>query len=252
MIWQRRKNLHAGLGPLHHLRRIGWICIGGLMLVLFGYGLWQAVPNRAAVVLEKEGAQALRAGAYKSATADLTAVLRREPRSMEARFGLACAFFLSGHHSRATIELTLALREGLPLGLLNDCGHSLHLDRVFFTAKLGISEAFAAPLVRGARRYEAMLTSEPKLSADDEAARLLVGSCLSFRTVFDSAGWYYAANASRIAPIDSRLKKLFLGCLGGATLRRLQCGVTRTPVRCLLSDRIRQRFLEDRPYLYFL
>jgi hypothetical protein len=248
-MWQRREKPETGPEPLHSSRRFGWICVGALMLVLFGYGLWEAVPDRAAVRLEKEGAQALREADYNSATTDLAAVLRREPRSMQARFGLACVYYLTGHRSRATLELTLAMRDGLPLGVLNDCGHNLRFDRIFLTAKLGISEAFAVPLVHGGHRYEAMLTSEPELTNDDEAARLLVGSCLSFRAASDGAGWYYAANAFDLVPIGGGPERLFLNCLGTATVRRLHCA-GKAPVRCLLSSRTRQSYLEDRPHLY--
>jgi hypothetical protein len=218
------------------------------MLLLFAYGLWNAIPNRATVELENEGVRAFKAGEYRTAERTFVAVLQREPRSVHARFGLACAFFLTDQRSRAALELTMALEIGLPLDLIGDCGHHLSLDRRFLTAKVGLTDAFAAPRVTGAQRYEQMLTSEPSLSAGDEADRLLIGSCLSFRAKLDGAGWYYAANAAERSELGERSERLFLDCVGADALRRLDCD-SGPALDCVLSDRIRQAYLVDRAHL---
>ncbi len=219
------------------------------MLVLLVYGVWNAIPNHAAVALEQEGIRAFKAGEYRTAEKDLVAVLHREPRSVHARFGLACESFLTGHRSRAVLELTIALENGLPLGLVSDCGHHLELNRHVLTAKYGLTGAFAVPRIPGAGRYEDLLTSEPALTDADEAVRFLVGSCLSFRANLDGAGWYYAANATEVAAIEPEAKRLFLHCLGAKPLARLHCAA-RPTIECLLSNRIRRAYLIDRARLY--
>jgi hypothetical protein len=225
------------------------MAIGFSMLALLGYGLWAAVPNREAVEFERAGVRKLKAGNYLAAEEDFVAVLHREPKSMHARLGLACGSFLTGHRSRAALELTLALENGLPLAVNGDCSHNLHLDRIFFVAKFGLTDSFAVPRVAGAASYEQMLTSEPELTDADEAARLLVGSCLSFRAELDGAGWYYAANAATTGPIGPGGERHFLRCLGDETLKRLHCD--RSPAMdCLLSARVRKAYLNDRERLY--
>jgi len=225
------------------------MAIGFSMLALLGDGLWAGVPNREAVEFERQGVHELKAGDYLAAEGDFVAVLHREPRSMHARLGLACGSFLTGHRSRAALQLTIALENGLPLAVGGDCSHNLDLDRVFFVAKSGLTASFAVPRVAGAAGYEQMLTSEPELTDTDEAARFLVGSCLSFRAKLDGAGWYYAANAATTAAIGPGGEEHFLRCLGDETLARLHCN--RSPsMDCLLSARIREAYLNDRDRLY--
>lgn len=230
------------------LRQLGWIGIGLVMLTLFAYGLWNGVPNRAAMEHLEKGVLAFEAGDYRSAERNLIGALRAEPRGVHARFALACTFFLMGQRSQAALELTEGLRDGLPFGLINRCGSDVddvELDRHFLVAKFGLVGAFAVPRVGRADRFESFLTSEPAPTRFDEVARFLVGSCLSFRAGLDGAGWYYAANAVEVATPSQQAENLFLGCLGHQTLTRLQC-IPKSIVDCVLSDRIREAYLHDR------
>lgn len=218
------------------------------MALLFIFALWSAIPDRKAVALEKSATEALQAGEYHRAEVDFARVLGLNPKSTHARLGLACAYFLTGHRSRVMLELTMAFEIGLPPGPW-ECGHRVDLSHSFFSAKLGLYDAFAVPRVEGAGRYERMLTDQPTVTSADDSQRLLMGACLAFRSHLDGAGWYYAANAAERTPIDGTLEDLFFGCAGRAVLRHLRCHAGLRLHECVLTDRVRAAYLRDRPYL---
>jgi len=226
--------------------RWAWVVVGAAMVILLGLGIRGAIPDRTAVRLERQGLRALKAGDYPIATRRLAAVLDAEPKSAHAYFALACISFLTGHRSRAAMELTDALENGLPLGPIGDCGSGLRLDRRFFAAKLGLTTAFAVPRgVPDGDAYERMLSAEPPGTDGDDVNRFLTGSCLAFRSGLEGLGWFYAASAEEIATVGPRAERRFLECLDARTLARLRCSA-RPGISCLLSDRIRRSYVEER------
>jgi len=212
---------------------------------LFVNALISIIPNRAAVRLYGEGKSALLAGHYVAAERAFNGVLRLEPRSTHARFGLACAFALTRSGGAAVIELDLALERGLVLSRSGSCGHGLVFSRDLFVAKFGLTNSFAAP--RGAAIYQHELESVPADTPEDTAQRLLIGSCLAFRARLDDVGWYYAANAND-GRITASAIRGFFSCLGLATRTRLHCRHSLNG--CIFTDRVRAAYLRDRPYLY--
>jgi hypothetical protein len=218
--------------------------------LLFGYSLTEAIPNRATVQSEHAAERALRAGAYQDAQREFVRVLRGEPDSLDARTGLACVYYLTGHSSRAMLELTLGLERGLSPRHLGWCGHGLSLDRQFLVAKIGLTGVFAIPRVVGAEVDEDVLTAEPAISSADESRRLLIGSCLAYRDNLDGAGWYYAANALERRGVSDGEVAMFFRCLGTDALRVLGCRPPSELRSCALSDKLRAAYLTERPYLY--
>ncbi len=124
-----------------------------VMALLLVYGLWQAIPDRKAVLALRRGEEALKRSNYAQAEKSYNTVLSLVPNSTVARLGLACVFYHSGERSAATIELTKALKAGAFAERLGRCGHGLELSDVFFVAKLGLSDAFAVPRVADAMRF---------------------------------------------------------------------------------------------------
>ena len=214
--------------------------------MLFVYALISMVPNRVAVRFEKQGKTALLAGRYRVAERDFNAVLSREPRSTDAHFGLACAYFLTGLRGVAVLELDLALARGLVLSRSGSCGHELVFSKGLFAAKFGLTDSFVAP--RGALAYQRQLESIPADTATDTADRLLVGACLAFRARLDDVGWYYAANAHDQGRITNAARGAFFACLDPATRSRLHCRSSLTA--CVFTDSNRAAYLNDRPSLY--
>lgn len=247
MWWRRdREGRKAPDGAL--LRQLGWIGIGSVMLTLFAVGLWNGLPDRTARERLEKGVLAFEAGDYRSAEKNLISALRAEPRGVHARFGLACTFFMMGKKSRAALELTEALRHGLPFDLTNRCGtdeDDVELDKYFLVAKFGLVGAFAVPRIEGAERFESLLTSEPATTTSDEVFRFLIGACLSLRAGLDGVGWYYAANAVEVARPSGQVENLFLNCLGRETLTRLGC-ISGSGLECILSEQLREAYLRDR------
>jgi hypothetical protein len=218
------------------------------MALLFLYSLAAMVPNRTAVRLFNAGRAALLAGHYATAERDFAGTLRRESRSTHARLGLACAFFLTGHRSRALLELTMAVQHGLNIARVGECGHGFDFDRSVFTAKFGLTNSFAVP--RTSPSYQRELTSLPNDTPTDDARRLLLGSCLAFRARLDGAGWYYAANAHDLGRIIPSSERDFFACLGSTTRTRLGCQLHPRLGDCIFTVLRRDAFLRDRPYLY--
>lgn len=219
---------------------------GAAIATLFVYALASSIPDRAAVALERRGKADLLAGHYLRAEQNFAAVLWREPRSTHARFGLACSFFLAGHHARALLELNLALRRGLALSRAGGCGHGLVFSKGLFVAKFGLTSSFVAP--RGLPYYQHQLESVPAGTAADTARRLLLGACLAFRAQLDGVGWYYGASAHDHGQITSATTRDFFRCLDVTTRARLNCAASLSD--CVITDRNRAAYLEDRPYLY--
>lgn len=220
------------------------------MAILFAYALWQAVPDREAVALEKQGAEALKEANYGDAENDFAAVLRREPASTDARLGLACSFYLTGKRSAATLELTLGLEAGLVPGHIGQCGHGLYFDEVFLAAKLGLNESFAVPRVKEAGQLEKALNGEPTGTSPEEPRRMLTGSCLAFRAGLDGAAWFYAASAVETHNVEREDERQFFSCLGAQLPGRLHCARQPSLRSCVLTGRARAAYLRDRPYLY--
>jgi hypothetical protein len=106
------------------------------------------------VRFEATGKIQLLAGHYLPAERSFAAALRHESRSTHARFGLACAFFLTGHRGRSVLELNLALKHGLVLSRAGGCGHSCVFSQGLFAAKFGLIElvTLAQPRVTNGRR----------------------------------------------------------------------------------------------------
>src|ERR1035441_1178079 len=231
-------------------RRRASLCGGALMsMIVFG-AVHAAVPNRQAVALERGGIEALESSDYVTAEYYVVVVLPREPAATDPRWGLACAFALTGYYSRTALELTKGLENGLVPGFIAGCPHGLVLERLFLVAKLGLAVAFAVPRVAGAGAYERLLTSEPSDGTRDESLRLLIGSCLAYRAGLDGAGWYFAASAVDTQPIGASLAQMFLTCVGPAVLRHLGCAQHPSFAGCVINDRTRAAYLADRPYIY--
>jgi hypothetical protein len=220
------------------------------MALLFLYALLAAVPEEAAVTSEQAGERLLRAGHYEQAAPVFARVLREAPSSLDARAGLACAYLLSGHGARATLELTMGLERGMSPGHLGDCAGHSNLDGEFLVAKLGLTQAFAVPRIAGARSMEAQLTAEPSLSSADDSRRLLIGACLAYRAGFAGAGWYYAANAVDRGGVRRAEAAMFLDCAHGRILAASGCRSSKALSACLGSETLRATYLADRPYLY--
>lgn len=223
-----------------------YVGAGVVIAVLFVYALVSSIPNRTAVRLEGRGKTYLLAGRYVPAEHDFAGVLRHEPLSTDARFGLACAFFLTGHRGRALLELNLALKNGLVLDRAGSCGHRLVFSLGLFVAKFGLTDSFVAP--KGAPGYQHQLESVPADNRTDTAHRLLMGACLAFRARLDGVGWYYAANAHDQGQITDASVRDFFRCLGSKTLARLGC--RRSLNSCVFNGRNLAAYLKDRPYLY--
>lgn len=232
--WRRRASLFSG---------------AIMMMIVFG-AVHAAIPNQQALALERRGIEALESSDYVTAEDDFVGVLRREPAATDPRWGLACAFALTGYYSLTALELTKGLENGLVPGFMAVCPHGLGLERLFLVAKLGLAVAFAVPRVAGAGGYERLLTSEPSDGTRDESLRLLVGSCLAYRAGLDGPGWYFAANAVETRPISASLARKFLTCVGFAVLKHLGCAQHPSFDGCAINDRARAAYLADQPYIY--
>jgi len=227
-------------------RRRVYLTAGSLAAALFVYSLISIVPNRAAVRLEGEGVSALVASRYTAAERAFNGVLRLEPRSTDARFGLACVFALTGSRGAALIELDLALERGLVLSRSGTCTHGFVFSNGLFVAKFGLANSFVAPL--GAPTYQRLLESIPTDTPTDSAQRLLIGACLAFRANLDDVGWWYAANADAQGRITRSTTRRFFNCLGKATRKRLRCG--NSLAGCIFTRSVQANYLRDRPKLY--
>lgn len=249
LLAQRRSLAASASHAAKRLRRWRprvYLGAAAIMASLFLYGLVSAIPNRTAVSLENQGKNALLSGRYAAAERAFNGVLEYEPRSTHARFGLACAYFLTGSDGLAVLELDLAFKQGLVLRRAGGCSHELVFNDRLFTAKFGLTDSFAAP--RGAPLYQAALEAVPTDTPEDTAERLLIGSCLAFRAHLDDVGWYYAANAHDLGRITPTATRNFFQCLQPATRARLGCGNSLS--ECIFTDHVRAAYLRDRPYLY--
>lgn len=215
------------------------------MALLFIYGVWHAVPNRRAVRLLEQGGNSLRRGEYGAARNNYNAVLRLVPNSAVARQGLACAFYLSGMRSTAALELTKGLEAGVFAERLGHCGHGLNLEDVFFAAKLGVSDAFAAPKVAGARRFEEALMEEPSGAKAEEPDRMLLGACLAERARLAGLAWDYAGNALDTNEVDDADRARFLACFGPPQQRRAGCALNPGVRACVLTPIARRAYFRD-------
>lgn len=231
-------------------RRRTSLCAGAVVAVLLVDGLAVNVPNRRAVELEHRAVTAMRASHYGAAEQYFAGVLRREPRSTFSRLGLACVFYLTGHRSRALLELTMGLNRGLVPGHIAGCGRSILFDRLFIVAKLRLTDSFAVPRLDGESGYERWLTSLPSSTSSDAAHRLLIGSCLAFRAGLAAAGWYYAANANSTASVSPTMEREFFTCIGPSTATRLGCPQPPHLDNCVFDRQVHNAYLDDEPYLY--
>ena len=216
-----------------------------VMMLLLAYGISHAVPGKRAVLAMGHGGEALERGEYALAERSYNAALRLVPRSAGARLGLACAFYLTGRRSAAAIELTKALEAGAFAERLGNCGHGLDLRDAFFVAKLGLSDAFAVPKVRGARRFERALTAEPARTTAEEPGRMLLGACLAQRAGLAGAAWDYGGNALERHGLSDSDRVRFLACFGPAARRRAGCATVPSIRRCLMTPAARAAYFRD-------
>jgi tetratricopeptide (TPR) repeat protein len=216
-----------------------------VMALLLVYGLWQAIPERRAVLALRRGEEALKRSDYAQAEKSYNAVLSLVPNSTVARLGLACAFYHSGQRSAATIELTKALKAGAFAERLGRCGHGLDLSDVFFVAKLGLSDAFAVPRIAGARRFERALMEEPTRTTEEEPDRMLLGACLAQRAGFAGAAWDYAGNALATDAVDDSDRARFLSCFGARERHRAGCARSPSVRSCVLTPAARSAYFRD-------
>jgi hypothetical protein len=216
-----------------------------VMALLLFYGLWQAVPDRQAVLALRRGEEALKRSNYALAEKSYNTVLSLVPNSTVARLGLACAFYHSGERSAATIELTKALKAGAFAERLGRCGHGLDLSDVFFVAKLGLSDAFAVPRVAGARRFESALMEEPTRTTEEEPDRMLIGACLAQRAGLAGAAWNYAGNALETDAVDDSDRARFFSCFGPRERRRAGCAGAPSLRSCVLTPAARSAYFRD-------
>jgi hypothetical protein len=216
-----------------------------VMTMLLAYGISHAVPSKQAVLAMGRAGKALERGEYVLAEQSYDAALRLAPRSAGARIGLACAFYLTGRRSAAAIELTKALEAGAFAERLGNCGHGLDLGNVFFVAKLGLSDAFAAPRVRGAGRFERILTAEPTQTTAEEPGRMLLGACLAQRGGLAGAAWDYGANALQRHGLSESDRARFSACFGPAARRRASCAAGRNILKCLMTPAARAAYFRD-------
>jgi hypothetical protein len=208
------------------------------MALLLAYGIWQAVPDERAVDALRDGRDALSHQNYSRAMRSYSIALSLVPNSAVARQGLACASYYLGMRSAATMELTKGLEAGVFAERLGHCGHGLNLDDVFFTAKLGLSDAFAVPRVAGAEGFEEALREEPKGTTAEEPGRMLLGACLAHRAGFAGAAWDYAANALQADAIAAADRASFFACLGSPRAR----GGCLTVRNCLMTPAARKAY----------
>ncbi len=231
-------------------RRRTSLCAGAVVAVLLVDGLAVNVPNRRAVELEHQAVAVMRASHYGAAEQYFAGVLRREPLSASSRLGLACVFYLTGHRSRALLELTMGLNHGLVPGHISGCGRGVLFDRLFIVAKLRLTYSFAVPRLDSESGYARWLTSLPSSSSSDAAHRLLIGSCLAFRAGLAAAGWYYAANANSTASVSPTMEDEFFACIGPTTATRLGCPQRPRLDDCVFDKQTYDAYLDDEPYLY--
>jgi len=216
-----------------------------VMALLLVYGLWQAIPDREAVLALRHGEEALKRSNYARAEKSYNAVLSLVPNSTVARLGLACAFYRSGERSAATIELTKALKAGAFAERLGRCGHGLDLSDVFFVAKLGLSDAFAVPRVAGAQRFEDALMEEPTRTTDEEPDRMLLGACLAQRAGLAGAAWDYAGNALETDAVDNSDRARFFSCFGSRERHLAGCARAPSLRSCVLTPAARSAYFRD-------
>jgi len=215
------------------------------MVLLLVYGLGQSFPDKRAVLDLRQGRAALGDGNYVLARKSYNTVLTLVPNSAVARQGLACAFYLEGMRSAAALELTKGLEVGVFAERLGDCSHGLNLDDVFFAAKLGLSDAFAAPKVAAARRFEEVLLEEPTGTTGEEPGRMLLGACLAHRAGLLGATWYYAGNALETGAIDASDRARFFACVGPQERRRSGCAPRQTIRACVMTPAAHAAYFRD-------
>lgn len=253
LMWRARRIMSGqrseSLTLAMRWRRAIWLFVGGLVAMLFAYGLVRAVPDERAVSLERRGVAAFRDGSRRAAEADFLAALRIAPKADLPRLGLVCTFLEAGHASRAMLELTQAFEHGLDFALQHQCA-GLDLRTMFFQGRLGLFETIAVPLRSAPAVDAAYLRSESAGGVLDRAQRLLVASCLAYRAGLTSAGWYYAANAVEGKAALQSATRAFAACLGAQNRSRLGCDHAVDLVTCAVSERLRRSFLEDRPYVF--
>ncbi len=209
---------------------------GGVIAVLYIYGLWHSIPDRRAAEEIVRGKESLGDGHYGRAIESYDAVLEAVPDSALARIGLTCAFYLKGMRSTAALELTKGLQVGVFAGRLGNCSHGLDLDDVFLVAKLGASDAFAVPRARGGGRFEEALLSEPADdTGDDEPERFLLAACLAERAGLLGAAWNYAADALETRDIDAPERASFFSCLDPRIRRRPGCSGPTSIRACVMT-----------------
>jgi hypothetical protein len=216
-----------------------------VIALLLLYGLWQAIPNRKAVLALNRGEEELKRSKYVQAEKSYNTVLSIVPNSTVAHLGLACALYHSGERSAATIELTQALKAGAFAESLGSCGHGLDFNHVFFVAKLGLSDAFAVPRVADARRFESALMEEPTRTTEEEPDRMLLGACLAQRAGLLGAAWDYAGNALETGAVDDSDRAIFFSCFGPWERRRTGCAGAPSLRSCVLTATARSAYFRD-------
>jgi hypothetical protein len=222
-------------GRWRTITRVGSYAGAIAMVALLIYGLGHSVPDRRAVRALQQGKESLADGHYVSATVHYDAALRMVPDSALARLGLACAFYLRGMRATAALELTKGLEAGAFAERLGHCSHGLDLDHFFFTAKLGLSDAFAAPKVAGAWSFEQALLSEPSGTTGDKPRRLLVGACLAMRAGIPGIAWLYASDAVEAGALDSSDRSSFFACFDQKAREQAGCGPHPSIRACVMT-----------------
>jgi hypothetical protein len=229
-------------------RTLARFCSGAgavVLALLLMYGLWQALPNKRAVLTLAHAREWLMHGQYALAERDFNTVLSLVPDSAEARQGLACAYYLTGMRSTAAMELTKGLEAGVFAEQLGLCGHSLRLGNVFFAAKLGLAEAFAVPRAAGASKFEDMLVAEPSGTATTEPDRMLIGACLAQRAGLAGVAWEYAGSALETGAINGYDRSVFLACFGPRDQRHVGCAQRPSIEACVMTPAARTAYFND-------
>jgi hypothetical protein len=234
--WRERKET---------LTRVSSTAGGIAMALLLVYGLWQAVPDRRAVTMLERARKSLERGDYAKAEESFRKVSSIVPNSAAARQGSACALYLTGKRSAATLALTEGLEVGVFAERLGNCGHGLDLGEVFFAAKVGLSDAFAVPRVAGAKMFEEALLDEPPGQTDEEPGRMLLGACLAQRAGFAGAAWAYAGSALETGAIDAADRAQFLACFGPREQRRAGCADNPNIEACVMTPIARRAYFRD-------
>lgn len=215
------------------------------MALLLAYGLWQSVPDRRAVSVLTRGGDSLERGDYALAKQSYHTALRLVPNSAVAHQGLACALYLTGMRSAATLVLTKGLEAGVFANRLGPCGSGLSLDDAFFAAKLGLDEALAVPKVAGARVFEEALLEAPTGTTAEEPDRMLLSACLAQRAGFSGAAWAYAGSALQSDAVDDSDRARFFACFDLRQRRRAGCASNPSIRACVMTPSARRAYFRD-------